>query len=138
MRARKQSGQAIVELAIAMPILLWFALGTLDFGRVFYTSIGLTNAAREGAYVAASLQVTCNGSTLPTPVRDTVRHSQSGLFPVSVPDSVIGCPATSADRRTVTITGYPFHPITPFIATAVGNGSIIPLSSTATMPVVNQ
>jgi Flp pilus assembly protein TadG len=55
-----------------MTVLLWLAMGTLDFGRVFYTYVGLNNAAREGAHMAASVQITCDGSTLPSQVRDTV------------------------------------------------------------------
>ena len=137
LRAPKQSGQAIVELALVTPVLLCFVLLALDFGRVFYTSVGLTNAAREGAHIAAVLQLTCDGSSLPAAVRDTVRASQAGLFPTSVPDTTIRCPSTSADRRTVSITNYPFQPITPFVANVFGNGSIIPLSTRATMPVVN-
>ena len=137
MRARKNPGQALVELAIAVPVLLWFALGTLDFGRVFYASVGLNSAVHEGARVAAALQLTCDGTSLPPQVRTTVRTTQDDLFPASIPDSVIHCPVTAADRRTVSIVGYPFQPFTPFIATALGNGTVIPLSASATMPVVN-
>jgi TadE-like protein len=130
---RRQRAQAVVELAIATPILLWFALGTLDFGRVFYTSLGLTNAAREGARHAAVLAPACNIAS----IRPVVRNEQDGLFPPSVLDSVIGL-SCATERMTVTITDYPFQPITPFIANVLGNGSVIHLSTSATMPVVNQ
>ena len=43
------SGQALVELSLALPLLLLLILGAMDFGRMFYTKIVLTNAAREGA-----------------------------------------------------------------------------------------
>src|SRR5262249_54909419 len=132
-RTRKQSGQALVELALMATILLWFALGTLDFGRIFYTSLGLTNAAREGARRATLLAPACNVAS----VRPVVRAEQAGLFPASVSDSVIGL-SCATDRMTVTITDYPFEPITPFIANALGNGRVIPLDASATMPVVNQ
>jgi TadE-like protein len=132
-RTRKQSGQALVELALMATILLWFALGTLDFGRIFYTSLGLTNAAREGARRATALAPACNVAN----VRPVVRAEQGGLFPASVPDSVIGLNCAT-DRMTVTIIDYPFEPITPFIANALGNGSVIHLHASSTMPVVNQ
>jgi Flp pilus assembly protein TadG len=134
MHARKQSGQAIVELALAMTVLLWFALGSLDFGRAFYTYVGLVNAAREGARTAASLAPACNL----TSTQNTVRTEQWGLFPASVPNSIIALDCSAADRRTVTITNYPFTPLTPFIAQALGDGSVMHLSASATMPVVNQ
>jgi len=43
-------GQAIVELAIILPLLLLMIMGAFDFARAFYTKTTLTNAAREGAY----------------------------------------------------------------------------------------
>lgn len=43
------SAQALVELAVLLPILLLLILGAMDFGRMFYTKMVLTNAAREGA-----------------------------------------------------------------------------------------
>jgi hypothetical protein len=86
----------VIELAVAMPFLLLFAFGTLDFGRVFYTSVGLTNAVREGAHMAASLQLACDGTTLPGQVRDTVRAEQTGLFSSDVSMSR---PPTSTDTN---------------------------------------
>jgi Flp pilus assembly protein TadG len=42
-------GQAIVETALLLPILMLLVMGTADLGRVFYYSIAVTNAAREAA-----------------------------------------------------------------------------------------
>lgn len=116
---RRSRAQSIVELAIAMPILLWFALGTLDFGRVFYAQIELINAAREGAR-AATL-----GKSVTTAVQNVVA------------DATPTATSCVTDRCTVTITGYPFTPITPFISTALGDvGGIVRLSASATMPIL--
>jgi hypothetical protein len=41
--------QALVEVAILLPMLLLLILGAMDFGRMFFTKIALTNVAREGA-----------------------------------------------------------------------------------------
>ena len=41
--------QALVEFALVLPLLLLVILGVMDFGRMFYTKMVLTNAAREGA-----------------------------------------------------------------------------------------
>jgi len=41
--------QALVEFALLFPILLLLILGVMDLGRMFYTKMVLTNAAREGA-----------------------------------------------------------------------------------------
>lgn len=45
----KTRGQALVEFALVLPILLLLILGVIDFSRLITTKIVLTNAAREGA-----------------------------------------------------------------------------------------
>lgn len=42
-------GGAAVELAVVFPILVLLIIGVVDYGRVFYTSITVANAARAGA-----------------------------------------------------------------------------------------
>ena len=42
-------GASAVELAVSIPVLVVILVGAIDFGRVFYTAMGLTNAARAGA-----------------------------------------------------------------------------------------
>jgi Flp pilus assembly protein TadG len=49
MKRKAQPGQALLETAIILPILLLLILGAMDFGRMFITKIVLTNAARAGA-----------------------------------------------------------------------------------------
>jgi Flp pilus assembly protein TadG len=49
MSLTNQRGSSVVELAIAMPFLLLLAVGTLDFGRVFFDTIAVAQAARSGA-----------------------------------------------------------------------------------------
>ena len=43
-----EKGQNLVELALVLPFLLIVLFGVLDLGRVFFVTINLTNAAREG------------------------------------------------------------------------------------------
>src|SRR5437016_3105931 len=72
---RTQRGQAVVEFALVMPVLLLLLAGAVDLGNGFQTYIALTNAAREGAHyginyssgvctrvqqVLPGLSVTCN------------------------------------------------------------------------------
>ena len=51
-RRRTERGQAIVELALTLPLLLLVVLGIFDFGLMFQRFEIVTNAAREGARVA--------------------------------------------------------------------------------------
>ncbi|MCT4566679.1 MAG: pilus assembly protein [Maledivibacter sp.] len=50
---KSKKGQAMVEMAIVIPILLIILMGIFEFGRIFNTYIILTNASREGARRAA-------------------------------------------------------------------------------------
>lgn len=49
---RHEHGASIVEFAIVLPLLLLLIGGMIDFGRLFYTEVMITNAAREGARAA--------------------------------------------------------------------------------------
>jgi Flp pilus assembly protein TadG len=46
---RRGRGQSLVEFAIVLPVLILIMLGAVDFGRVFFTWIEVTNSSREGA-----------------------------------------------------------------------------------------
>lgn len=46
----RANGQAIIEFALALPLVLVLILGVLEIGRAFQTKIVLTNAAREGTH----------------------------------------------------------------------------------------
>lgn len=50
---KNKKGQAMVEMAIVIPILLMILMGIFEFGRIFNTYLILTNASREGARSAA-------------------------------------------------------------------------------------
>jgi Flp pilus assembly protein TadG len=51
-RLANQRGQALVETAVTLPLILLVAVGIFEFGRAYQTTQILTNAAREGARVA--------------------------------------------------------------------------------------
>lgn len=46
---RNQKGQALVEFALILPIILLLILGIVQFGMLLNSYLSLTNAAREGA-----------------------------------------------------------------------------------------
>jgi len=46
---RKLKAQSLVEFALVLPLLLLLILAAMDIGRMFYTKMVITNAAREGA-----------------------------------------------------------------------------------------
>jgi uncharacterized protein (UPF0333 family) len=58
--------QALVEFALVLPLLLLLILGAMDFGRMFYTKMILTNAAREGANYLAYFPEDANNGYVDT------------------------------------------------------------------------
>jgi Flp pilus assembly protein TadG len=46
-------GQSLVELALIAPVLIVLMLGVIDFGRVYFAHVAVTNAAQNGAAYAA-------------------------------------------------------------------------------------
>jgi len=51
-------GAAMVEMAIVLVLLLMLSLGVIEYGWLFLTMQRITNAARQGARVAAPLGAT--------------------------------------------------------------------------------
>src|SRR5262252_3920865 len=47
-----ESGQALLEVAMTLPLLLLVSVSIFEFGRAYQTWQVVTNAAREGARVA--------------------------------------------------------------------------------------
>jgi len=58
--------QALVEFALVLLLLLLLILGAMDFGRMFYTKMILTNAAREGANYLAYFPEDANNGYVDT------------------------------------------------------------------------
>jgi Flp pilus assembly protein TadG len=48
-RGRREGGQALVEMALAMPLLIIMLFGILQFGIIYNQYITLTDAVRSGA-----------------------------------------------------------------------------------------
>lgn len=53
-RVRSESGQAAVEAALVLPVLLLLLLGILEFGQAWNAKQVVTDAAREGARLAVT------------------------------------------------------------------------------------
>lgn len=49
---KNSRGQALVELALALPLIIMLVMGTIEFGRLFHSYLLITNASREGARIA--------------------------------------------------------------------------------------
>ncbi|MBM3270297.1 MAG: pilus assembly protein [Candidatus Sericytochromatia bacterium] len=52
-RAIRKRGQAVVETALAIPVLMAMVWGIMGFGRLYTAQLAITNASREGARLGA-------------------------------------------------------------------------------------
>jgi len=85
---RSQDGQAMVEFALVLPVLLLLIFGIIQFGILFNNYVTLTDAVRAGARQAAVSR------TVPDPVAATesrLKKSAAGL---------------DADDLVITVTPY--------------------------------
>ena len=134
-RARHR-GQALVEFALIIPILLSVLVIAIDFGRLFYLNIGINNGAREGAAYGADHPLS------PTPEIATRVRQELGL---SAADTSVAVTKTCSPDCWTSPTVLPPHTIrvtasttfsflTPFINTFFGGALPMSAASTAVIP----
>lgn len=126
-----ENGQTLVEFALILPILLLLVMGIIQFGIIFSAQIGITNAAREGARVAAV------GYSV-SEVQDTVSHTVGSHISFNLLSTgVVYPPAgpTIGQDVTVTVIGE-VELIVPIPDVFVPGGSI-GLTAVSTMRVEN-
>lgn len=100
--SRDDRGAQAVEFAILVPALLLIIVGIVTFGFVFNAQITVTQAAREGARLAAicAQDATCLGT-----VKAQVEAHAPGLSLSDSQIAVTSCPANSPTASaTVTVT----------------------------------
>jgi len=125
-RRPRDRGAAAIEFALVLPFLLLIIFGTIDFGRAINAQIVLTEAAREGARLAAL------GQSEPAVVART-QSAATGLSPVTV--TVTGCAPGAGPVADATVAvSYQFSFVTPvgdIAALFFGGGLGSPITMTA-------
>ncbi len=127
-RSRSSRGQGLVEFALIVPVLMLMLLMALDFGRVFFGWVGLTNASRIGASYAAA-----HAPAWGSPGSATERASYEAqiladanalncALPGTLPPPVFSGGTDLGDPTQVTLT-CSFPLITPFVSQILG-GSV--------------
>lgn len=148
--ARSEAGSALVELAVALPLLVAVLAGTIDFSRVFYASIALTNAARAGAQYGAfstaqsgnfgTMQTTATNSIVPntgvTAVASRTCYcaTNAGVFGASV-----ACTTTCSGgtHLVVTVTVVTSKTFTTIMSAVPGVPNSVSLTRSATLRLAN-
>ena len=124
--ASSTPGQALVEFALTIPLLLLLVFGLIDLGRAVYVSNSLAEAARDGARYGSVQARSYNATRLDGVEAWTMDRLQA------VPDPTVtaSCTASNAsfgctvnDILVVTVEAE-VQMITPFIGQIVGTLSL--------------
>lgn len=143
-RRRAHRGQALVELALVLPIMLVLFSSALDLGRLYYSQITIDNAAKEGALEAArdtenlfefdSTQP-CNADTnrVICLVENEAKGSLISILrdDVSLSCSTTPCPTVPVIGNTVTVkVTADFMLVSPILSVFFG-GQAVPISASS-------
>ncbi len=135
-RRRNQRGVALIELALAFPMLAVICLGVVDFARVYSLQVKLRNAARVGADYAQlyplSRQPYNGACSDPSNIRYQV-YAEAGTTDVTVvvtPSEPNGCPGAPGSPPIAV--GCPvkvdvsqrFTPVTPLLSKIIGTPTV--------------
>lgn len=121
-RSFSDRGQAIVEFALVVPILLLLLVGIIEFGRLWMIMNVLTGAAREGVRVAA----------VTAPDEDRVRNTvQNYLISANLSGSTITVAGPNASSEVTVTVQLNYNTI--FFGFIPGLSSSFQLTRSATM-----
>lgn len=105
MRSRNQRGQALVETALVLPVILAMVLGIFGFGRLFNAQLVITNASREGARLGAL-------GRSDSRIQEAVTKYLAGAALADPATQVVIERTTGIDGSDVTVSlSYPFHSV---------------------------
>ena len=108
-------GQSLVEFGLLLPVLILLVLGTIDFGRVYFAYVSVTNSARTGAdYAARNCAVSCDEDG----IRNAVVADTSDLLNLSPTNPAVSVTTVGwfgPDHRRVDVTvTYTFNMLFPW------------------------
>jgi Flp pilus assembly protein TadG len=121
--SQKEQGQALVEFAAVLIILMIVMAGLLDLGRAFFVYMSLRDAAQEGATYASINPGDTTGiiNRVRTTSVKPVNMADTNL--VKVTPTLLGAPC--AGNGVEVLVEYPnFQITTPLLGTILGSQSI--------------
>lgn len=144
-------GQGLVEFALILPLLVLFVLIAIDFGRIYFSYVQISNAAREAANYGSlnptDWDGTQNNGIYTAAARETNVQSQNGEqvggFTIPQPvcknpaGTVIACSGSTSgggSGNTITVTVVEqFSFLTPLVNNFFSNNFKMSTSATSTV-----
>ncbi len=121
-RSSKERGQAMVEFALVLPIIILIVVGVVDLGRAIYAYSVISNAAREGArYASVDPTNTAEITTRTKALTSGLEASHIRVFPscvINVANPAQAQPPNPCDAWNFyeVRVEYDFQPATMFFA----------------------
>lgn len=127
-RFRKtEGGQALVEMALVLPILLLLVFGIVEFGRILNAKLIVSNASREGARYAAVSGIIATD----TQITDVVNNSAPSLDGTQLTVNISPIQSLRIRGTAVAVqVYYPVNIIAPVISVFTGNPYIVKAQTT--------
>lgn len=121
------SGQAVVELALVLVVLMTLVFGGLEIGRAVNTWAIVTQASREGARTGAA-RCTFDADCEPA-VRASIENSLAGLSVADARWVMDGGPYQAGSPFTVHVE-FDIVPVTPLIGALIPGGAMTVVGET--------
>ena len=122
-RPLEERGQALVEFAVILPVIILILMGIVDLGRVFNAYVTIANAAREGARYG----IVYGHSTDDAGIRNQVVTEAlpavqivNDASHIVITDSGSRNPGSELSVRV----NYDFNAVTPLISSFWGGGAL--------------
>jgi Flp pilus assembly protein TadG len=119
---RGERGAAMVEFALATPLLITLAFGVVDFGRAFYAYNKLSSVVRDGArFGAAQGSGGVTNAAMQTTIQNRISSAilaEYGLVGAVAPGTGQVAVSVTDTDVTVTVQGYSFNSWTPILPLA--------------------
>ena len=122
-RLRKgERGQALVEMALVLPLFFLLLFGVIEMGRVGYSYITVSNAARAGGRTA-----TIGGTDVE--ITNSIKNAAVSLDPASLTITMTPLQAQRQSGQAVTVqVSYPVQLIIPIISNVVPDPVVVSAS----------
>jgi Flp pilus assembly protein TadG len=137
---RGERGQALIETAIMLPILLLVSVSIFEFGRAYQTWQVLTNAAREGARVAVLPDSTASDvdARVRTYLASGQLQSSPDMVGVTIDRNVDMSIGAATAKASVVTVNYPFsfmvlNPVANLVVNGSTLGTPITIAASAQM-----
>ena len=105
---------AALELALLLPMLVFLFVIAFDWARIFYYSVTLTNAARQGAIYGANLNPTATSPYTSVAQAAMAERGVQALTPSPTITSTTGGSATLGTNYIEVTVTWPFSTVTSF------------------------